>query len=270
MDAAVLAQENTLLKARLAQVEAALAESQEANRRLEDILRTSRRAQFGKRSEKLSPDQFHLPLEDAELAQGVLEVAQEKAEEALQRARGNRPGQIEAAEPSIREVEMNLLAKPPFGPDAHDIADQQHPDHQLRVDRRPSRGTVEGREMLTQAGEIDEPVDQAKHVVWRDMSFNRELVKQCALRVLPRSHHRRPPPPTITKVNQRSASQLSRVFQQNTQKAGFKKVRSWKILDGYELLSAVFRIVVGTVDTLLESGRSQVKKTSSQIIPKCL
>src|SRR6056297_198910 len=80
MDAAILTRENALLKARLAEVEAALAESQEANRRLEDILRTSQRAQFGKRSEKLSPDQFSLPLEDAELAQGVLAAAQEKAE----------------------------------------------------------------------------------------------------------------------------------------------------------------------------------------------
>jgi len=91
MDATVLARENALLKARLVEVEAALAESQEANRRLEDILRTSQREKFGKRSEKLSPDQFNLPLEDAELAQGVLEAAQEKAEAALQRARGETP-----------------------------------------------------------------------------------------------------------------------------------------------------------------------------------
>ena len=83
MDAATLAHENALLKARLSEVEAALAEMQEANRRLEDILRTSRREMFGKRSEKLSPDQSNLPLEDAELAQGVLEAAQEKAEAAL-------------------------------------------------------------------------------------------------------------------------------------------------------------------------------------------
>jgi hypothetical protein len=32
------------------------------------------------RSEKQTPDQFSLPLEDAKLAQGVLEAAQEKAE----------------------------------------------------------------------------------------------------------------------------------------------------------------------------------------------
>lgn len=91
MDAVALARENALLKARLTEVEAALAESQDANRRLEDILRTSQREKFGKRSEKLSPDQFNLPLEDAELAQGVLEAAQEKAEAALQRARGETP-----------------------------------------------------------------------------------------------------------------------------------------------------------------------------------
>ena len=83
MDADTLSRENAHLKARLAEVEAALLEVQEANRRLEGILRTSQRERFGKSSEKLSPDQFNLPLEDAELAQGVLEAAQEMAEAAL-------------------------------------------------------------------------------------------------------------------------------------------------------------------------------------------
>lgn len=88
MDADALNRENALLKARLAEVEAALAEVQEANRRLESILRAAQRERFGKSSEKLSPDQFNLPWEDVELAQGVLEAAQEKAEAALQAARG--------------------------------------------------------------------------------------------------------------------------------------------------------------------------------------
>lgn len=83
MDADTLSRENAHLKARLAEVEAALLEVQEANRRLESILRASQRAQFGKSSEKLSPDQFNLPLEDAELAQGVLAAAQEKAQDYL-------------------------------------------------------------------------------------------------------------------------------------------------------------------------------------------
>ena len=88
MEAAALARENARLSARLAEVEAQLAEVQDANRRLEEILRAARRERFGKSSEKLSPDQFNLPLEDAELAQGVLEAAQEKAEAALRAARG--------------------------------------------------------------------------------------------------------------------------------------------------------------------------------------
>jgi hypothetical protein len=91
MDTAALALENAVLKSRLTEVEAVLEEMQEANRRLEDILRASQREKFGKRSEKLSPDQFNLHLEDTELAQGVLEAAQEKAEAAMHRARGEEP-----------------------------------------------------------------------------------------------------------------------------------------------------------------------------------
>ena len=62
---------------------------QEAQPSTGGLLRASQRERFGKSSEELSPDQFNLPLEDAELAQGVLEAAQEKAEAALARARGD-------------------------------------------------------------------------------------------------------------------------------------------------------------------------------------
>lgn len=78
-----LAEENALLKARLAETEATLADAVEAQRRLESIRSELRREKFGRRSEKLDPEQFILPLEDVELAQGVLEAAQEKARRAL-------------------------------------------------------------------------------------------------------------------------------------------------------------------------------------------
>ena len=58
--------------------QAALAVSEEARRRLEVILGELRREKFGAKSEKLRPDQYHLPLEDVEIAQGVLDAAQEK------------------------------------------------------------------------------------------------------------------------------------------------------------------------------------------------
>jgi len=56
--------------------------------------------------------------------------------------------QTEATEPATGEVYMHLLAQPPLPPDAHAIADDQHPDDQLGMDRRPSRLPVERPQVL--------------------------------------------------------------------------------------------------------------------------
>ncbi|UGY12333.1 IS66 family transposase zinc-finger binding domain-containing protein [Bradyrhizobium sp. 6(2017)] len=87
MSIAALRDENEQLKALLAQTQAALSEhqaalatSEESRRRLEVILGELRREKFGATSEKLRPDQYHLPLEDVEIAQGILDAAQERAE----------------------------------------------------------------------------------------------------------------------------------------------------------------------------------------------
>ena len=91
MSIAALRNENERLKALLAQTQAALSEhqgalaaSEEARRRLEVILGELRREKFGAKSEKLRPDQYHLPLEDVEIAQGILDAAQERAEAVIQ------------------------------------------------------------------------------------------------------------------------------------------------------------------------------------------
>ena len=69
--------------------------------------------------------------------------------------------QTEPAEPSVGEVQMDLLAKPPLRPDAEAVADDQHPDQQLGVDRRPACRTVERSQMRPHAAKIDEAVDRA-------------------------------------------------------------------------------------------------------------
>lgn len=81
--------ENARLKAQLAETEAALAESREAQERLEKMVRQMQREKFAARSEKLSPEQFNLPLEELAIAEGMLAAAQEKAEAAL---KGKTPG----------------------------------------------------------------------------------------------------------------------------------------------------------------------------------
>src|SRR3546814_17330797 len=67
-------------KSALAEHRAALAVTEEARRRLENMLGDLRVAQFGLKSEKLSADQYALALEDVEIAQGVLDAAHDKAE----------------------------------------------------------------------------------------------------------------------------------------------------------------------------------------------
>ncbi len=80
------------LKARLAEAEVALAQSEESRRRLEQIIDQLRREKFGPKSEKLSPEQRNLPLEDVELAQGVFDAAQEKATATLKASRPDPDG----------------------------------------------------------------------------------------------------------------------------------------------------------------------------------
>ena len=61
------------------------------------ILGELRREKFGAKSEKLRPDQYHLPLEDVEIAQGILDAAQERAEAVIQGRSRSAPDQTSIA-----------------------------------------------------------------------------------------------------------------------------------------------------------------------------
>ena len=65
----------------------------------------------------------------------------------------------EAAEPAIGQVQMHLFAQPPLGSDAEAVADDQHADHQLRIDRGPAGVAVEGGEVMAQIAEVEEAID---------------------------------------------------------------------------------------------------------------
>ncbi|MBV9417304.1 MAG: IS66 family transposase [Solirubrobacterales bacterium] len=60
------------------------------NDRLRHLLRQLQRMQFGRRSEKLDPDQFNLALEDLEQAVAETEAEQDKADPALRQARSEK------------------------------------------------------------------------------------------------------------------------------------------------------------------------------------
>ena len=71
----------------------------------------------------------------------------------------------QAKEPAIGKVEVDLVAQPPFGANTEAVADNEHPDHQLRIDRGPSDIAIVGPQVRPQPGKIDKPIDLAQQVI---------------------------------------------------------------------------------------------------------
>ena len=90
---------------------------------------------------------------------------------------------IEATKPAVRKVKVDLLAQPPLGADAVAIADNQHPDHKLGIDRGPANVAVEGRQLVAKLSQYPghHRIDPPQQVANRDAPFEVEQVKQLAL-----------------------------------------------------------------------------------------
>ena len=56
----------------------------------------------------------------------------------------------EPAEPSVRQIEVDLFAEAPLGADADAATDDQHSDHQFGIDRGATHRAVERREVAAQ------------------------------------------------------------------------------------------------------------------------
>ena len=97
--------------------------------------------------------------------------------------------QTEPTEPAIREIEMDFVTESPFGTDAHAIADDQHAQHQVGVDRGPSDRAVERPQLCTDARQINKPIDAAKQMIPWHIIVEAEIVEQLRCRDL-HAHHR--------------------------------------------------------------------------------
>src|ERR1700722_19406185 len=118
----------------------------------------------------------------------------------------------QATEPAIGQIEVNLLAQPPLGANAEAVADDEHSNHQLGIDRGPSHVAIIGPQMRPNLGQVDEPVDLAQQMVVGDMPLKTEAVKERLLHHPPLAHHR----PNLlhsAEENQRPAPQSRGVFQ---------------------------------------------------------
>src|SRR6266508_4147384 len=83
----------------------------------------------------------YLP-EDVALAEAAVAIDREC------RVIGDVVVEIEPAEPPVGKVQFNLLAQPSFKADAVAVTDNQHPDHQLRIDRGTANVAIKWRQPL--------------------------------------------------------------------------------------------------------------------------
>lgn len=88
-----------------------------------------------------------------------------------------------------RQVQVDLLAQPPLGPDPEEITDKQHPQQQLGIDRGSrAPGVVWGHHLANEA-KVEDRVDPSEQVPGWNALLQPDLVEQRSLLDLP-SHHR--------------------------------------------------------------------------------
>src|SRR6266700_4573216 len=107
---------------------------------------------------------------------------------------GNLVIELEAAEPTITEMKFDLLAQLPFKADAIAVADNEHPDHQLRIDRGPPDVAVDRRQLLAKIDQHprDDWIEPALEMIRWNLFFEVEKVEQLALIDRLATHHDRP------------------------------------------------------------------------------
>src|SRR5271166_5685405 len=126
----------------------------------------------------------------------------------------------ELAKPPICQIDLHLGAQPPLRADRKHIANYQHPDHQHRVDRRPTRVRVVGRKLLVNPIKIENPVDLHNQMIGRHRLVEIERVEELTLSALSPPHHR--PLPANRSPDQRnhgSTAVSTRVLQHNPSRA---------------------------------------------------
>jgi len=107
----------------------------------------------------------HDALEHATEDRGIAEAAVA----VFRKSRGVRNGFVEreATEPAVCEIEPDLLDEAPLGPDAIQVADQQHAQHQLGGDRRSARAGIIRLELGDNRSQVEQLINATQQMIGR-------------------------------------------------------------------------------------------------------
>ena len=97
--------------------------------------------------------------------------------------------QPKTAEPAIGQVKVYFLAHTALRTNAVAVADNQHPHHQLRIDRGPTRMAVILSQVLAQLAQIKALVDATQEMVRWNVILEIKRIEQSLLSAFLLSHH---------------------------------------------------------------------------------
>src|SRR5271168_192306 len=94
------------------------------------------------------------------------------------------------AKPPVGQIDLHLGAQPPLRADRKRVAHNQHPDHQHRIDRRPTCVRIVRRKLPVHPIKIENAVDLSHQMIRRHNLVEIERVEELTLSALSPSHHR--------------------------------------------------------------------------------
>src|ERR1700719_2092663 len=95
----------------------------------------------------------------------------------------------EFAEPAIGEVHLYFTTDQPLRADRKATPHHQHPDHQLRINRRATHGRIMRCKITAKPGKIESSIDLPYQVIFGNRVAETKLVEQLTLVTLQTAHH---------------------------------------------------------------------------------
>ena len=101
----------------------------------------------------------------------------------IQSDRGSCPAEL--AEPPVGQVDLDFSAQPALRAERKHVANDQHPDHQHRVNRGPTRVRVIRRQLLVHPTQIEQTVDLPHQMIGRDHLVEIKRIEKPSLSFFP-------------------------------------------------------------------------------------
>jgi hypothetical protein len=121
---------------------------------------------------------------------------------------------IESIELAISHMHLDFLAPPPLKADAVAVADDQHSDHKLGINRRPANVAIKRCQLLPKLTQYlrHDRIDPTQKMAGWDAPFQVKQVKQLALIASLSTHDHKPPPPDASSTRNHCSPKITSLF----------------------------------------------------------